>query len=239
MKRFKMRDVCLAGLCLVALFAFGAVGSASAVPTLLFRPHSSKFPFHLAGIAGKAALETPKGITGVESNKVDVLALVLSPTLVDASFRFLESKTGVGGVCNNEGNNEGNTITLSLLGHLGFAHKGAEEVPGVLLLVPTGFDFTCFKVPIVGTILVLVRGSVIGQILTPKVNGEAASEMLLVFNKTEKGVQELRTFLFNNTKVTADLEASLNEGGFELASQTGEGPLKALPGEGTFLLISP
>jgi hypothetical protein len=238
MKRFKMRDMCLAGLCLVALFAFGAVGSASAVPTLLFLPDNEKFPYHLAGVAGKAALETEKGLAAVQSEKVDVLALILSPTLFDASFRFLESTTGAGGVCNNEGNETGNTITLSLLGHLGFTHKGAEEVPGVLLLVPTGFDFTCFKVPILGKILILVRGSLVGQILKPKLN-ETVNEMLLVFNKTAKGVQELRTFLFNNTKVTADLESSINEGGFELASQTGEGPLKALVGEPTFLLVSP
>jgi len=237
MKRFKMRDVSLAGLCLVALFAFGAVGSASAVPTLLFVPHSGKFPFHLAGIAGKTTLETPKGLTGIESEKVDVLALILSPTLFDASFRFLESKTRAGGVCNNEGNETGKTITLSLLGHLGFAHASTGEVPGVLLLVPTGFDFACF-IPIIGKILVLVRGSLVGQILKPKLS-ESTEEMLLVFNQTSAGVQELRTFLFNNTKVTADLESNVNEGTFELASQTGEGPLKALPGQGTFLLVSP
>ena len=237
MKRFKMRDVCLAGLCLVALFAFGAVGSASAVPTLLFVPHNGKFPYHATGVAGKATLETVKGITGIESEKVDVLALILSPTFVDASFRFLETKTGAGGVCNNEGNEKGETITLSLLGHLGFTHTSAGEVPGVLLLVPTGFDFACF-VPIIGKLLILVRGSLVGQILKPKLN-ESTEEMLLAFNKTSKGVQELRTFLFNNTKVTADLEANINEAGFELASQTGEGPLKALPGQGTFLLVSP
>jgi len=237
MKRFKMRYVCLAGLCAAALFAFGAVGSASAVPTLLFVPHSGKFPYHLTGVVGKVVVETANGLTGTESNKVDVLALVLSPTLVDTNLRFLESKTGDGGVCNNEGNETGSTITLNLLGHLGFAHKGAEEVPGVLLLVPTGFDFVCV-VPIIGKLLVLLRGSLVGQILKPKLS-ESAEELLLVFNKTSKGVQELRTFLFNNTKVTADLEESLNESGFELASITSEWLLKALPGQGTFLLVSP
>jgi hypothetical protein len=238
MEQFKIRQVCLAGLCMMAVFAFGAAGSASAAP-LLFIPHTGKFPYHLAGIAGKAELEQTGGLTGITSEKVDLLALVLSPTLFDAKFTFLESHTSAFGTptnCNNEGNETSSTILLSLLGHLGFADPG--NVPAVLLLVPTGFDFKCFNLPIVGSVLILVKGGVIGQITKPGLNA-ASEELLINLSKSTKAVQSLRTFLLGGQTLTSDLESSISEASFELASQTGHGTLKALAGEGTFLLVSP
>jgi len=237
MKQLKIRRICIAGLYMMAVCAFGVAGSASAAP-LLFVPHSGKFPYHLTGVSGKTELEQKAGPAPVTSSAADVLVLVLSPTLFDASFKFLNSTTGIGGDCNNEGSETGTTILLNLLGHLGLAHKGTEQVPAVLLLVPSGFKFTCFGVPIVGSVGVLVRGAVIGQITNPALS-TTSETMLLAFNKVAAGTQELRVILLNNELVTADLESSTNEGVFELASQTGEGPLKALPGEGTFLLVSP
>src|ERR1700689_5520719 len=161
MEQFQIRRVCLAGLCMMALLALGAAGSASAAP-LLFIPHSGKFPYHLAGVTGKSELEQKAGLTNIITEKIDILALLLSPTLFDAKFTFLEVHSGFAGtVCNNEGNETSSSILLNLLGHLGFSHKSTGEVPAVLLLVPTGFDFTCFKLPIIGTALMLVKGGAI------------------------------------------------------------------------------
>jgi hypothetical protein len=238
MEQFKIRRVCLAGLCMLAVLAFGVAGSASAAP-LLFIPHSGKFPYHLAGVVGKSEFEQKEGLTVITSEKVDLLALVLSPTLFDAKFTFLEVHTAAFGTstnCNNEGNETSSTILLSLLGHLGFADPG--NVPAVLLLVPTGFDFRCFNLPIIGSALMLVRGGVIGQITKPGLN-TASEELLINLSKSSKATQSLRTFLLGGQTLTSDLESSTNEGGFELAALANHGTLKALAGEGTFLLVSP
>jgi len=160
---------------------------------------------------------------------------VLSQTLFDAHFRFLE--TGVGSsTCTSPGESAG-TVLIRLLGHFGLADPGF--VPAVLLLVPAGFRFTCSLGPISQE--VLVRGGIIGRIASPAVNED--SELLkLLFNETAThGHQDLTTFLLGGQALTNQIEeTSISEGAFEQSAQSG--PLillHALPGEGPFLLILP
>jgi hypothetical protein len=76
--------------------------NATAADTL-FLPLSGKLPYHFVGTGGKQKLVTVGG-NEVEAQKVDILALVLSPTLFDLHLRFLETKTvkSIGGLkCSN------------------------------------------------------------------------------------------------------------------------------------------
>jgi len=228
MKSIKIGGLCLMSLCLTAVFAFGVAGSASAAP-LLFLPESHVFPYHLVGTGGVTNLETTGGSV-ITAAGTDVLALVLSPTLFDLKIEFLKAKENFGSPCHNDGKAE--AILTNLLGHLGFADPG--NVPAVLLLVPTGFAFECLG----GFAKILVRGSVIGEIASPGLN--TASELERVVFKQAKGVQALQTFLFGSeTLLKQHEESSLNEAAFEESAQGGEADLKALPGQGSFLLISP
>src|ERR1700727_1151328 len=120
MKHVKVRGFCLAGLCMMAALAVGAAGSASAAP-LLFIPHSGKFPYHFVGTGGTTRLVTAGGST-VTSTAVDILALVLFPTLFDTHLEFLKTSTSTplgSGPCSNVSGTE--TILANVLGHFGFA----------------------------------------------------------------------------------------------------------------------
>ena len=228
-----VKGFCLAGLCMMAVFAVGAAGSASAAP-LLFIPHAGKFPYHFVGTGGTTRLVTAGGST-LTSPAVDILALVLSPTLFDTHLEFLKVTTSVlgGGPCSNvSGSTE--TVLANVLGHFGFADPG--NVAGVLLLIPGHITFTCTVLGV--SVPILIRGSVIGTIDSPALN--VASELLrLLFNQTN-GVQNFRTFLLNNETLTGlDEQTAVNGGAFELSGQESEAHLLALPGQGTFLLVSP
>jgi hypothetical protein len=224
-KQIKIAGLCLVGVSLAAML--GAAGSAPAAP-LLFVPHSGKFPYHLAGTGGEAILETLGG-TRVEAASTDVLTLVLSSTLADVHIEFLKAKTGGFFGCGNDGKSE--TILTNLVAHLGFADPGNK--PAELLLVPSGFEFTC-----AGFVNSLVRGAVIGEITKPALN--TASEELSVSFKQAKGEQEFTKFLFGSTTLENQFEeSSINGGAFEKSAQSGSATLKALAKEGTFLLVSP
>jgi hypothetical protein len=226
MEHVKKSGLALVGLCLMAALALGAAGSASAA-SLLFVPHTGKFPYHLAGTGGKAILETLGG-TKVEAASTDVLALVLNSTLADISIEFLKVTSSFG-PCQNDGKAE--SILTNLVAHLGFADPG--NVPAELLLVPTGFEFTCG--PFVKN---LVRGAVIGKITKPALN-TASEELGISFNQT-KGEQEFTKFLLGSTVLENQFEESNIDGfGFEKSGQSGEATLKALAGEKSFLLVSP
>jgi hypothetical protein len=232
-----VRGLCLAGLGAVALFAFGAVGSASAVP-LLFVPHSGKFPFHFAGLGGASSLETTNsGVVGrITAKDVHALVLVLSATLFNTGLTFLGVKSPTGEPCWNTAA-ESETVTIpNILGHLGFAHHENVSLPAALLLLPK-VHFFC-KV-LGANALILIHGSVIGQITAPALN--TSSTLLLInFKSSSTGVQLLRSFLFGDTLVSGlDLLSNTNEGNFELAAQIGHVTLHSLPGEGTFLLVAP
>lgn len=229
-KHVKLLGLCVASLGAMSVLGFGMAGSASA--TILFLPNSHKFPYHLAGLAPEPRLETVGG-KKITSKKVDVLVLALSQTLLDAHLRFLGVESS-GAPCNNTGTS--GEVLVNLLGHLGLADPGF--VPAVLLLVPSGFKFTCELFGIKAT--VLVRGNVIGKIASPAVGAD--SELLkLEFNQTSAGHQEFTTFLLGGQTLTNQTEeASENEGVFEPSAQSGPAALlEALPGQGPFLLILP
>jgi len=227
LKNVKVRGLCLVGLGLMSVFAIGLAGSASAAP-LLFVPHSGKFPYHLAGSGGESILETLAG-KKVQSSASDVLAQILSATLFDVHIEFLKASSE-GFACFNAGKSE--AILVNLLGHLGFADPGVQ--PAVLLLVPTGFEFECAF----GLAKEKVKGEVIGKVTAPALN--TASEVETLKFAQAKGEQELTSFLLGETLLTNQFqESSLNGAAFEKSAQSGEATLKALPGQGTFLLVSP
>jgi hypothetical protein len=220
--------LCRSGCCLLAMFIFGLAGSAKAAD-LLFSPLSSKFPYHMVGSGGATVLETLSG-KKVEAASADVLALVLSPTLVDLHVEYLKVKSE-GTACHNDGKTE--AILLNLLGHFGRADP--NELPAVLLLVPSGFEFECLG----GLAKVKMRGAVIGAIIDPG-RGEETEELGLTFNQT-KGKQEYTTFLLGSETLTNEIEeTSFSGGAFEQTGQQGEPILfKALAGEGKFQLNPP
>ncbi len=225
-KRVKIGGLCLMSFGLMAVFAFGAAGSASAA-SLLFVPHSGKFPYHLTGTGGAAILETLSGTT-VEAASTDVLTLVLTSTLADVRIEFLKAKSGFF-PCGNDGKSE--TILTTLVAHLGFADPGNK--PAELLLVPSGFEFTC-----AGFVNSKVRGAVIGEITKPALN--TASEELGVSFKQTKGEQEFTKFLLGSTTLENQFEeSSINGGAFEKSGQSGSATVKATAGQGKFLLVSP
>ena len=219
MTHVKIRGLCLAGLCLAAVFAFGPAGSASA-KVLLFVP-STSFPYHLAGNGNAGTLETIKGAK-VTSTEVHALAIILSPTLFDAHLEFLGSKAEGLFACNTAGNASG-VILLNLLGHLGLADPG--DSPAVLLLIPSGFEFSC---GIAGA--VKVRGSVIGLITAPGILKSGQTSMTLKFEQA-KGVQKHTSFLLGESLLSNQFEESSALGGaFEQSGQSGEATLKATSG---------
>jgi hypothetical protein len=222
MTHLKIRGLCLAGLCLTAVFAFGPAGSASA-KVLLFVPSTTPaFPFHLSGNGGPGTLETVKGAK-VTSTAVDALAIILSATLFDAHLEFLGSKAEGLVACNTAGNASG-VILINLLGHLGLADPG--DSPAVLLLLPSGgFEFSC---GILGS--VKVRGSVIGLITAPGILKSGQTSMTLKFEQA-KGVQKHTSFLLGESLLTNQIEESAAlGGGFEQSGQSGEATLKATSG---------
>lgn len=222
--KLSIRGLCLAGLCLTVVFAFGAVGSASAAKTLLFES-SSGFPYHMVGTGGASKLEGVGGGT-VTSTSSDLLTVILSKTLFDLRILFLGAKTG-NTACSNTSNTEG--ILVHLLGHLGLADPG--DKPAVLLLVPTGFEFKCGAF-----ITEKIRGSVIGEITKPALLVAGQKEMTIKFEQV-KGVQKYTEFLLPGGTLDKGLfeESSLDGFPFEQSGQEGEGTVKAT-GTGTFEL---
>jgi hypothetical protein len=232
-EHIKARGLCLLVPGLMSLLTLGFVGSASGA-SLLFIPHSGKYPYHFVGTGGKSKLETVGGKT-VNSEKVDILALVTSPTLANVHIEFLKSTSELGSTCTNTSNSE--TILVNLVEHLGFADPGNH--PAGLYLVPSGFEFKCEALGGLVKIPVKVRGSVIGTTTKPGLN-EAATELTGIFNQS-KGKQEFTSFLFGSTLLANQhQESSINEGAFEESGQSSEATtVKGLAGEGTFLLVSP
>jgi len=224
-KQVRISGLWAVGLCLVAMLA--TTGGSASAASLLFVPHSGKFPYHLAGTGGAMILETLGG-TKIEAASTDALALVLNSTLSDLRVEFLKFKSGFES-CGNDGKTE--TVLLNLLTHLGFADPGSK--PAELLLVPSGFEFTC-----AGFVNSKLRGSLIGEITKPALN-TASEELSLSFKQT-KGEQEFTKFLLGSSLLENQFEeVALNGGAFEKIGQSYTVTLKALAGQGTFLLASP
>jgi hypothetical protein len=211
----------------MSMFAFGFAGSASA-KVLLYVP-SGAFPVHFQGTGGAGTLETLSGVE-IKSAQVDALAVILNATLFDLHLEFLKSKAEGLAPCSNTSSSE--SILVNLLGHLGLTPNSS---PAVLLLVPTGFMFTC-TIPIIGTKeLVLIRGAVIGLITKPEILKAGETELSFKFEQ-KKGVQEHNTIFINNEELTNQFQESAKDpGAFERSGQAGTATLKIL-GTETFEL---
>ena len=216
-KHVKFSVLCLAGLCMMATFAFGATGSASA-KVLLFKT-TTAFPYHLTGTGGASRLLTVGG-TSVTSTGLDALVLILNSTLFDARLAFLGASSALGS-CGTSG--EAGTILLNLLGHLGLTHP--SDLPGVLLLIPGGYSFEC------AGFTVDVQGSVIGLITKPGLLTKS-TELGLSFSQTN-GVQNHTAFLLGSSLLTNQFLLSrilVAQPAFEQAGEEASITLKATGG---------
>jgi hypothetical protein len=113
-----------------------------------------------------------------------------------------------------------------LLGHLGLTHP--SDLPGVLLLIPSGFKFEC------AGFIVDVQGSVIGLITKPAILTAGQKELGLSFEQTN-GIQNHTAFLLGTTLLTNQflLSTILELTSLEQAGQQASVTLKAT-GTGTF-----
>lgn len=221
------------GMCLLSVFAFGNLAGSASAASLLFKPESGVFPDHYvgSGVAGKFETISKMTITFTE---LHVLDLFLSDKLHPHDL-FLKVKQGTE-PCGNLPNAASEKISMDLLGHLGLALPG--DVPAVLLLIPSGFEFKCAALGGLVEVPIKIRGGVIARIVSPAV-GVTSESVLLSFKQTG-GKQEFTTFLNGNEILTNQFEEiSINGGAFEQAGQEGQETVKALAGQGAFLLISP
>jgi hypothetical protein len=222
----KISGLCLTGLCLMAVFAFGAAGSASA-KTLLFVPEgTAKFPVHFAGSGPASLLETTSG-KKIQSKKVDILAVILNSTLFDVHLRFLETfAEGLEfATCSNTAN--AGEILANVLGHLGLTHPG--DKPGVLLLVDGSILFTCFGTEI------HAKGAIIGEITHPEILKPGQKLIGFKFTQTN-GVQNVTQFLLGNELLVNQFQqASFLPEGYLQFGQSGSALLHIL--EGSFQII--
>jgi hypothetical protein len=223
----KPSRLCLAGLCAIAVLILGAAGSASG-RGLLFLSFLGNLPYHLTGGSSKAKFETPRDLL-FTTGQVYALAAILTSTLLDLKLEFLET-VEPGGFCSNTSSSE--TVLMNLLGHLGFLDAASlpSPLPGVLLLVPSGFRFICQRIG-VGPLVEEISGSEIGLITSPPIG--VASTLLLASFKQSKGVPPWTTFLPGNELLTNQFE----EGDGEHFGQEFNLDLHLAPGEGPFKLV--
>jgi hypothetical protein len=178
----------LTALCIMSIFALSTASAASA-KVLLFKT-TTGFPYHLTGTGGASRILTVGG-TAISATAIDALALILNSTLFDAHITILGATSALGS-CNTTGDAVG-TILLNLLGHLGLTHP--SDLPGVLLLVPSGFSYEC------AGFTVDSQGALIGLITKPSILTAGQSELGLNFQQTN-GIQNHTAFLLGSTLLT-------------------------------------
>jgi hypothetical protein len=228
--------LCLAALCLLSVFAFGA-GSASAAGPLF--KSTSGFPYHLEGLRVSHGLLSTLGHT-VLSTAVHALALILSSTLFDLHLLFLgvtsPGPLGTTAKCGNT-NPASEDVLMNLLGHLGLAHhRGGGVRHAILLLLEEGFSFVCEALGVQET--VKLSGSMVGEINKPAA-GVEATELNTSVKQSLPGHPLYTLFLFTGGGQIVPL-LLIKEGGGALeqaALEEGEAIVKLLPGLNPFLLI--
>jgi hypothetical protein len=221
-----MKRISIVGLCLAAVFAFSAMAASSAsAADLLARPAGG------GSIVGVTFLSSA-GLTLLTTHSKELIdctsatnhGVFSSATLGEILIRFKGCKSS-GFACSSAGAEEGE-IHLPLattLFHLGLAHLTGSTagVPAAVILLDQTIEFTCFVVP------VKVRGAVIGVFQR---NGQAVPlntpflDVDLNFQQTtptSHGLQHFRLILMPGTTglTTYDLEANVNNEGFQLAAQ--------------------
>ncbi len=154
-----MKRMRLIGLALVALFAMGALASASASAALPeFSPAKG---VTLTGTSGKAVLETLGGGTKVEcSGGSSGGEITGEKTVSKVKITFTGCKSA-GFACTSGSDPSGTLLTNELTGTLGYISKANKEV-GILFKPTTGKEFIEFNC--VGGI---VKVKVLGLLICP------------------------------------------------------------------------
>jgi hypothetical protein len=227
-RHVKLSVFWLTGLCAMAAFALGTTSLASA-KVLLFKT-TTGFPYHLTGSSTSASRILTVSGGSITSTGLDALVLILNSTLFDARFIVLGARSpALNESCQTAGDPAG-TILLNLLGHLGLTHP--SDLPGVLLLIPSGFSFEC------SGLTQDWRGAVIGLITKPKILTAGQTELGLSFEQ-KNGIQNHTAFLLGSTLLTSQFPEVNILGvspGFEQLGLEVALTLKAT-GTGTFELV--
>jgi hypothetical protein len=209
MKRIRIAGLCLTGLCLMSVSAFGTVASASATE-VLYELSKGAFPATFKS-EGKetSTLETvgKEKISCKETKDEGSIgggSETKSAHLGTVNITFTGC-TALGGLAKcQSGSTSGEIKLSSVVYHLGLADPG--DIPAQLLLIPTGFSFKCSALGIEEE--VKVTGEVIGELQNAKGEtakaGESAKEGKLVFAQ-EKGKQKYTEFLLSLTKPENEL----------------------------------
>lgn len=136
----------------------------------------------------------------------------LSKVLVKFKSCRLESLETV--TCKTPGAAEGEVVTASLSGRLGYVEVLGKKV-GALLKPETGEEFTKGEISCGVLAKIKIRGSIIGEV-TP-IN-TFTSKVKLIF-KVVEGQQEWREIQIEEMPQTAKLESSTNGGVFQLTQE--------------------
>jgi hypothetical protein len=205
MKRMRITGLCLVGLCLTAIFAFGAVTGASAAE-ILYQLSRGAFPAtFVSSSTENQALERANGERFECARQIDLGTIggnagegTKNAHLGKTTIKFTGCTALDGAIsCQTGGSKEGEIEIKELVYHLGLADtKGVAPIPSELLLIPTGFSFKC------SIVTEEVTGSVVGELLKTKgvvaKVGEKAKEDILDF-KQNKGIEGLTEFLLSLT----------------------------------------
>jgi hypothetical protein len=189
-------------LCLIAMFAIGAVSAASASALPEF---TGPFPKPFSSTSKTSILETV-GKTKVKCTADTNAGEVTGPTtgLVRIRFTGCESKTFP---CNSPGAAAGEIVTTVLSGILGYVNRETKEV-GLDLSNPAGAllaEFQCVNLRFA------VRGSVIGKV-TPVNKPVIPPSRFIVKFVQKAGKQSIMKLAGGPVDI---LETSVNGGPFE------------------------
>lgn len=238
MKTIRTAGACLAALCLMAAITLGVASGASATE-ILYELSKGSFPATFTS-EGK----TTSTLETVGKEKISCKATSDSGTIGSATegsgktahlgivtIKFTGC-TALDGIASCQSGSKSGEIEIpSLTFHLGLADP--EDVPAQLLLIPSGFHFSCEVLGISEE--VKVTGEVIGELQNASGErakaGESATEAKLVFAQS-KGKQHFTEFLLSLTSPENELmtgqhlSSSKGGGASEESSQESSDTLK-------------
>jgi hypothetical protein len=210
-----MRQLKFMAAALMAVFSLAAItaATASAAATLpnVLPEGTSLAPITSTGTSGPTKFGS--GALEIKSKKSTSKQLIALPKLGTFDVLFEGSTDAAGTLCIGLGDTEeGSILALGTFHYFDYNRGGELLVAVGFLLLPV--HFSCGS-----AILVIVQGCVAGAITTP-VN--TLSKTLEVFLTAKSGDNEIITVLNaeNEKAFACQLLASVNEGAFELSSQS-------------------